>query len=199
MLSGSQFRREENFGIPEGARQNPDSGRRTGVALLERCHEIPLVRGRKKHILVDGHNVLHAWGWAASEDLAAARARLVASLRPVHDFDDADVTVVFDGRDSASRVDPATGEPGFVVRYAAIDLTADGEIEQLVAGDGDPARCVVVTADGQLRGNVLAAGGDCLSPDGMRSWIERCELRARRKLGAANKNGAADFGHRLPL
>lgn len=161
--------------------------------------EIVRVQAAKRHLLVDGHNVLHAWGWVSKHDMAVDRERLVEALRIVHDVEGADVTVVFDGRGPAASMD-VDAAAGFVVCYASAALTADGEIERLVARDAaHPERCTVVTGDNAVRGNVLAAGGECLSPAELQAWIQRCAARARRKNVARNAAAQSGFSNRLPL
>ncbi len=176
----------------------PYSDREEEVARRVAPREICVVEAGTRHVLVDGHNVLHAWGWAGRGDLAAARHQVIAAIRTVHEVEGVDVTVVFDGGGKATVVDAAESSAGFVVQYAAADLTADGVLERLATGDARPGRCVLVSGDSIVRGNVLAAGGECLAPADLRSWIERCTARTRHRLqiGRATDN---PFGNRLPL
>jgi predicted RNA-binding protein with PIN domain len=152
----------------------------------------------KRHVLVDGHNVLHAWGWY-NREAAGAPERLAEELRVLHDTGGLDVTVVFDGRGHTSSSDPVATTEGFTVRYASAGLTADGEIERLAAQGENPRRCVVVTGDVTVRGNVMAAGGDALTPAELRAWIDRIRGRARRALHTQNAQRDPSFGNKLPL
>jgi predicted RNA-binding protein with PIN domain len=147
---------------------------------------------------VDGHNVLHAWGWI-KEGEVHARARLIEALRAIHDVEGIDVTVVFDAPGEVSTADPSVTGDGFLVVYAAASLSADGVIERKVASDSQPTRCVVATGDTLIRGNVLAAGGECLPPDELRAWIERCRARAAGTLRNRQAAQRAKFGNKLPL
>lgn len=131
-------------------------------------------------------------------DPATARARLIEALRRLQDAEPLDVTVVFDGRSAVAQIDPENSNQHFVVKYAATGLTADGEIERLVASDPHAARCCVVTGDTVIRGNVLAAGGEILTPADLRAWMERAEGHAQRRLRTRSARNPS-FGNKLPL
>lgn len=154
--------------------------------------------GATRHLLVDGYNILHAWGWLdARAEVVVAREKLAGALAPIRDVEDVRVTLVFDGRGAAAAADAAHEAEDFQVVYAPAGLTADGAIERLVAGSPDPAACAVATADGLERETVLAAGGTCVSPEELRAWIERCNHRA----ASARRRSAArtGFSNKLPL
>ena len=158
---------------------------------------------RPRHLLVDGYNVLHAWKWLSSRDPAGAfevaRARLVEAIRPIHDVDGWEVTVVFDGRGTTAERDAAASESGIGVVYAPADRTADGVIEAQVAGSADPARCLVATADGPERETVAAAGAGCISPADLLAWCERSRTRAAQAAARQAEKSRASWGNRLPL
>lgn len=157
-----------------------------------------------RHLFVDGYNVLHAWRWLSASNTRGAefqnaRERLIETVRVMHDVDRFDVTIVFDGRGSATAEDAAAMEAGFTVLYAPADRTADGVIEALVAAHAEPRRCVVVTADHLERETVTAAGASCLSPDDLAAWCERSRARVA---GAAARRAGKDhrgWGNKLPL
>ena len=127
-----------------------------------------------------------------------ARERLIEELRILADAE-MDVTLVFDGRGRVTEADAAISESGFRVCYAAAAKTSDGVIERLAASDHAPARCVVVTSDATVRGNVLAAGGEAISPDELRARIDRARERARRVLLSRRTNQGGAFNNKLPL
>lgn len=108
-----------------------------------------------------------------------------------------DVTIVFDGRGDVSHVDPGPAMDGFSVVYASAGLTADGVIERMVAAERPAGRCVVATADAAIRGNVLAAGGESISPEELKSWIERSQIRAQRAIRTRSAAQQKNFGNKL--
>lgn len=155
-------------------------------------------------LLVDGYNILHAWGWLSTRDATAAalevaRSRLIETVRTMHDVDGYDVTVVFDGRGPSPSVDPASQEPGFRVIFAPVDRTADTVIEALAAAAPDPRSCTVATADALERETISAAGASCLSPEDLRAWCERSRDRATRAAARSGDRSRAGWGNKLPL
>lgn len=155
-----------------------------------------------RHLFVDGYNILHAWRWLggrAEPELEVARARLIETVRAVRDGERIEVTLVFDGRGSATVRDVAASEPGFAVVFAPAGRTADAVIEMLVASAPNPQACLVATADSAERETVQAAGATCLAPDELLAWSERC--RARIAQAALRRSGRENqaWGNRLPL
>jgi predicted RNA-binding protein with PIN domain len=86
--------------------------------------------------LFDGHNLLHAGGFAGHEELVDTLASFVAS-RGVRG------TVVFDGRGEAREVGPLS------VRYAS---HADDLLERLAAEHRGDQRVCLVSSDAAVRG-----------------------------------------------
>lgn len=156
---------------------------------------------KPRHLFVDGHNVLHAWGWLQGATGAAAvavvRERLVEALRIVHDVERIAVTIVFDGRGESVVRDVAAAEDEFSVIYAPANLTADTVIERGVTSAVDPRACVVATADQLERETVLAAGAECILPAELEAWINRCRMRVTAKAKSAQARQV--FENKLPL
>jgi hypothetical protein len=148
-------------------------------------------------LLVDGYNVLHAWGWMAGRGrshLSVARGRLIEAVRAIHDADGLEVTVVYDGRgDRAERVEGGSAA-GVEAVFASRGQTADGFIERTVAHSPNASVVVVATADQAERETVTASGATCVSPDELRAWVDRCRKRTS---GASRPGG--EFENRIPL
>ena len=110
--------------------------------------------------VVDGMNVIGAQadGWWRDRDAAARR--LLRRLQHAAARSGDAFTLVFDGRPLA---DVAEGEHERVeVRYARRGGrdAADDRIVELVAGDTDPARLLVVTSDRGLATRVTTLGAE---------------------------------------
>ena len=107
--------------------------------------------------LVDGTNVVGSRpdGWW--RDRPAAFARLVERLQHLA-ATGAEVTVVFDGRPTASLAEGDHG--GVLVRWASRRGrdAADDRIVAAVAGDAGPADLTVVTSDRALAARARALG-----------------------------------------
>ncbi len=155
-------------------------------------------------LLVDGYNILHAWGWLSARDstpaaLEIARGRLIEAVRPLHDVDRYDVSIVFDGRSANATIDPASQEPGFRVVFAPAGRTADSVIEATVAASPDPQSCTVATADGLERETVSATGASCVSPEDLQAWCARSRTRATQAAARSAQRPGTAWGNKLPL
>jgi len=126
--------------------------------------------------------------------VAAARQALVDAVRVISDIDDVEITVVFDGRAPFTETEVNGSDSAVRVLFAPAGLTADGVIERLVAADSSSHPCLVATADRMERETVIAAGAECVSPDDLAKWVDRCRRRVRRR----QPNGG-QFENKLPL
>jgi predicted RNA-binding protein with PIN domain len=126
-----------------------------------------------KRLIVDGMNVLGSRpdGWW--RDRPAAMERLVRRLDAFAAREDADVTVVFDGREhervlGAARLVAVGFAPGG--RDAA-----DREIVRRIRADDDPSALVAATSDRRLRAAVKAAGATSVSAGELLRRLEGSE------------------------
>lgn len=116
---------------------------------------------RRRHLIVDGHSVIHAWpdlrDWHG-RNARAVRDELVARLTTLHDAADEGVVVVFDGKGprpaESERVRPLDVQ----VVYSGRGQTADAVIERLVVHYAATHELTVVTEDGAVRLAVTAGG-----------------------------------------
>ena len=139
----------------------------------------------QRHLLVDGNNVGRAWGHTGKlwrKDPNAARAQVVEMVRVWHDVMEWRVSVIFDGRGETVSLEHPTDEKTFSVAYSPSGMTADSLIEQWVAGSRDAGDCVVATADRALKETLHAMGAATIGSRELRAWLDRAEVRVRRKL-----------------
>ncbi len=127
---------------------------------------------------MDGHSVIFAWpelhALNAGPRRAAAREELVKLLTDYQDQSGVRVVIVFDGRGAGRRAADATEPGGVQVFYAPTGKTADEFIERLVAKYATVHRLVVATGDGLVQQTAITFGAEsCLSPDGLRTLLER--------------------------
>ena len=133
---------------------------------------------RREYLLVDGHSVIFAWPELRALNVgprrAAAREELVKILTDYQDQSGVRVVIVFDGRGAGRRAADATEPGGVQVFYAPTGKTADEFIERLVAKYAEVHRLVVATGDGLVQQTAITFGAEsCLSPDGLRTLLER--------------------------
>jgi ribosomal protection tetracycline resistance protein len=100
-------------------------------------------------IVIDGYNLGFAWPGVREQlrqDQQQGRDQLLDLLRRYKKASGADITVVFDGR-SHPGVEAKTKQRGIAVIYAQRPISADEEIDRLVARARDPGRILVVSSD----------------------------------------------------
>jgi len=120
--------------------------------------------------IVDGMNVIGSRpdGWW--RDRAAARRRLVEELAPLSDAG-MEITVVFDGRETAGEADQAAAAGVTVCFAPGGPNAADDAIVTLVQGLALPAATVVVTSDRALVDRVRRLGATVESARAFRSRL----------------------------
>ncbi|MEZ5276359.1 MAG: NYN domain-containing protein [Opitutaceae bacterium] len=154
-----------------------------------------------RHLIIDGHNILHAWTDSRllrGRSMESARARVIAAGLLIHDTEDIRVTVVFDGDGDGVSTEDAARSSDCAVIFSPASMTADDIIEQLVGGTPGPAgQITVATGDRQERSTVEALGAHTISPDNFKAWVERCELRQAGRV--SRDSGNKPFGNVIPL
>ena len=137
------------------------------------------------YLLIDGHNVIHAWPALRRDHRVAsrrhlARAELLRQLRNLQDMTGVQIVVVFDGAKQGTNEER---EPeGLQIIYADPGTTADTIIERLVAKYIAERPMRVASADGMVRQTVLALGADWISTDMLRTLCEEAESDMRRRI-----------------
>lgn len=118
-------------------------------------------------MLIDGYNVIHAWGMDTS-NMGDAREKLLHILDDYAGFSGEDITVVFDGYN--------TKEPAreikyglLTVIYTAYGITADIHIQRIVKAGGKSYK--VVTADYLEQLSVFASGAIRITPQELKLMI----------------------------
>ena len=137
----------------------------------------PLPKG-PEYLLVDGYNIIFAWDELkriASENLDAARGRLVHILSNYRGFRQCEVILVFD----AYRV---KGNPGSIEQSGGISIvytkeaeTADTYIERISHELSHDYRVRVATSDGQEQIIILGNGAYRMSAEELRQEIHAAE------------------------
>lgn len=137
------------------------------------------------YLLIDGHNVIHAWPELLREHRVAsrrhlARLDLLQRLRNLQDMSGMQVVVVFDGARHGTNEER---EPeGLQIIYADPGATADTIIERLVARYASERPMRVASADGMVRETILSLGAEWISPDALRGLCDGAESSMRARL-----------------
>lgn len=139
----------------------------------------------RSYLLVDGHNVMHAWPELARHMRSAgkrhlARTELLQRLRHLQDMSGRQVVVVFDG--TTAKVTEEREPEGLQIIYADAGHTADDLIEKLVARYAKERSMQVASADGMIRETITAFGAGWLSPDMLKSLCDDAERDMRGRI-----------------
>lgn len=126
--------------------------------------------------IIDGYNLIHALGMAATK---AEQGGLERSRRKLLDFlvqafrEQAElVTVVFDAQQAPRGVPRQQHYHGLHVQFAPKDQTADDWIEKLIADAALPSTLVVVSNDMRLQSAANRRGGRAWSHDKLLDFLE---------------------------
>lgn len=150
-----------------------------------------------RHILVDGWNAIHAHSNLArmleSEDAQGAQSALSIMLEPIHDFDGARVTIVYDGNGADISIVRKGRETTFSEVYTPSSMTADEFIEQMCATSKRPQDILVVTRDNLLRLTASSFGAMSLSPEKFFEWGKASSGAVKSAAAANNALGAREW------
>ncbi len=120
-------------------------------------------------MIVDGYNVIHAWG-LDTNSLEDARTALLNLLDDYAGFSGEPVTVVFDGY--RTREPMREMQHGLLtVIYTAQGVTADTHIQRLARQHGGMLK--VVTADYLEQLSIFASGAVRVTPDELKAMIRQ--------------------------
>ncbi len=120
-------------------------------------------------MLVDGYNVIHAWGMD-TDNLEDARERLIDLLDDFAGFSGENITVVFDGYNTK---EPETEDKRGLINvvFTAHGVTADTYIQRYVKETNNFVK--VVTADYLEQLSVFASGAVRMTPNELKQLITK--------------------------
>lgn len=119
-------------------------------------------------MIVDGYNVVHAWGLDTSS-LEDAREKLLHILDDYAGFSGEDITVVFDGYNTKQPMSE-TKRGLITVVYTAYGVTADTHIQRLAKASKTALN--VVTADYLEQLSVFQSGAIRITPEELKQLIQ---------------------------
>ena len=149
-------------------------------------------------ILVDGYNVIHAWG-LHKDGLSAARSQLIHILDDYAGFSDEKITVVFDGYRTKKPVSEDL-HGRITVIYTAYGVTADTHIQRTVKATptASASSLRVVTADGLEQLSVAGAGAIRITPAELQLMIRAARSRHVALIDRTSLSGS-DLKNRLMM
>lgn len=165
----SIFKREFGADSEEAVRENErkrmqagQPGRRKAAQGTEKKPVRTKPDTRGAFLIVDGYNVIHAWPYLAqlfSENMDAARGKLVDLLENYHGTSGIPIAVVFDAWKVKGNLYGSHAERnGVEVIYTRENETADSRIERMVHELGGKYKITVATSDGLEQLTVLRLG-----------------------------------------
>jgi predicted RNA-binding protein with PIN domain len=150
------------------------------------------------HILVDGHNIIHASAELKKTLLQfgidAAQARMVEAARILHDMRGMRVTIVFDGKSHSTEANYLTADKILAVVHTAKGVSADAFIEHYVAQNKNPDRIRVATHDLALSALITGFGAYPLSAEDFLKNLEQTQKEQSQMLARPNRPGAQKLG-----
>lgn len=140
----------------------------------------------KKHLLIDGYNIIHAWPelkkTLTGRGIEQARSQLAQIVRIIHDLEGMRVTIVFDGKGSDIQIERPTPEQTFSFLYSPSGVSADIVIEQLVSTRKKNQEIIVATEDNMIRLAVAAAGASVMGAENLAEWVNACQKRQTKNI-----------------
>jgi len=176
-------------------------GENDGIAKRDTCLCGSRVQS-ERHLLIDGHNVLHAWEDSRvlmKTSAESARAHVISAGVLIHDYENIRVSIVFDGKGGEIGIEHPGRDAGCSVLYAPASMTADDLIEQMVGASERSQDYVVATGDRMERETVEALGAECVSPSFLEEWVVRCRSRQSAAVSRRARNQDQDWQNPLPL
>jgi len=156
----------------------------------------------ERHLLIDGHNVLHAWEDSRilmQRSAESARSHVISAGMLIHDSEHIRVSIVFDGKGDEIGIEHPGRDSGCSVLYAPASMTADDLIEQMIGASDRPQYYIVATEDRMERETVEALGAECVSPFFLKEWVERCRNRQSTAVKRRSRNQDQGWQNPLPL
>lgn len=128
--------------------------------------------------LIDGYNLMHAWGRLGSklsrEGFRRARRRFLDDLADALGPDQAPhATVVFDANKHPGDFNLKADYRGLALVFALGDENADARIEELIAVHSSPKSLVVVSSDRRVREAALRRKARSIKCDDLLDALER--------------------------
>lgn len=151
---------------------------------------------RKKVLIVDGYNVIFAWGdlkELAKKDLAAARDKLMHILCNYSAFTKTETVLVFDAYKVAGGEGEKFDYNGVHVVYTKEHETGDTYIEKLTYDIGKNDSVQVVTSDGLIQLTAIRAGVMRVSALEFEREMDEVYARMHQAIEDINKKEGTDF------
>jgi len=143
------------------------------------------------HVIIDGYNVIHQWPLLQAvlkqNGHEAACEQLARHARILHDQNEAQVTVVFDGQGDKVQILHPGKEDTFSIVFSPSGVAADTLIENMVSRTKRPKTVTVVTRDHMLAEVVGSLGAMVVSPEGFQEWIEATQGQQAYRLNKKQK------------
>jgi len=138
----------------------------------------------KKHLLIDGYNIIHAWPDLKKSlktlGLDVTRSKLADIVRVIHDTEKLRLTIVFDGKGSDVEIERPTPEKTFSLLFSPRGISADTLIEQLASNAKKNQEIIVATDDSMIALSASSSGAIVISSHALLEWVNACQERQLR-------------------
>ncbi|PWU07467.1 MAG: RNA-binding protein [Verrucomicrobia bacterium] len=135
----------------------------------------------KKHLLIDGYNIIHAWPDLRKSlktvGLDTTRSKLADIIRVIHDVEKLRLTIVFDGKGSDIEIERPTPEKTFSLLFTPRGMSADTLIEQLAINSKKGQEIIIATDDSMINLSASSSGAIVISSQALLDWVNACQER----------------------
>ncbi|MDD2572975.1 MAG: NYN domain-containing protein [Bacillota bacterium] len=145
----------------------------------------------REYLIIDGYNIINDWPSLkamCSENIEAARDKLIEIMTGFRSYKGIEVIIVFDGHLVKDNPGSSINMNGVKVIYTREQETADSFIEKAVAQLAKKALVRVATSDWAEQQVVLALGGIRVSAGELKGLVEDCQRDMKRKFVEKNKD-----------
>lgn len=138
-----------------------------------------------EYLIVDGYNIINDWPSLKalfSENVEAARDKLIEIMAEYRAYKGINVMIVFDGHRVKDNPGSSSHVKGVHVVYTREQETADSFIEKSVARLAKNALVRVATSDWAEQQVILALGGIRVSAGELRGLVEGCNRDIKQRM-----------------
>ena len=140
-------------------------------------------------LLIDGYNLIGAYGLMGNKDLEVERKGLIKKLCEYKKLKKIDITVVFDGLRSDNDIASRDRMGGISIIYSRIGESADDLIKRIVKDSGSGEGFIVVTSDREISGFCSGYNATVISSGEFKSRLEMASFYQNKDFDDDEENG----------
>ncbi|OGL42220.1 MAG: hypothetical protein A2043_09975 [Candidatus Schekmanbacteria bacterium GWA2_38_9] len=140
-------------------------------------------------LLIDGYNLIGAYGLMRNKNLEDERNGLIKKLCEYKKIKNYEITVVFDGTGNSSPFEGGDRMGGISIIYSRIGESADDLIKRIVKDSGSGEGFIVVTSDREISGFCSGYNATVISSGEFKSRLEMASFYQNKDFDDDEENG----------